>query len=120
MFKKVVLVGRRQVELPKGPGYDKMVRAFRMLGVCMRERGALLCGPLGSDSLCGRPTCNQPNNLTKQQEQRVLDFDKLLEAEGKAALRGCDVGFCALGTTRGKSGVVGLCVWCWDTSCVSA
>lgn len=26
VFKKVVLVGRRQVELPKGPGYDKMVR----------------------------------------------------------------------------------------------
>ena len=44
----------------------------------------------------------------------MLDFDKLLEAEGKAALKGCDVGFCALGTTRGKSGVVGLCVCCWD------
>lgn len=27
MFKKVVLVGRRTVELPQGPGYDKMVRA---------------------------------------------------------------------------------------------
>lgn len=37
----------------------------------------------------------------------MLDFDKLSEAEGKAALQGCDVGFCALGTTRGKSGVVG-------------
>lgn len=36
MFKKVVLVGRRQVELPKGPGYDKMVRcvwvAWRVSG----------------------------------------------------------------------------------------
>jgi hypothetical protein len=40
------------------------------------------------------------------QEQRVVDFDKLLEGEGKAAFKGCDVGFCALGTTRGKSGVV--------------
>lgn len=40
----------------------------------------------------------------------MLDFDKLSEAEGKVALKGCDVGFCALGTTRGKSGVVSACV----------
>lgn len=37
----------------------------------------------------------------------MLDFDKLLEpGQGSEAFKGCDVGFCALGTTRGKSGVV--------------
>lgn len=64
VFKKVVLVGRRQVELPKGPGYDKMVRAFRMLDVCVcwREQGASLCGPLGrSDSFV---TDTPPHNPT--------------------------------------------------------
>ncbi len=35
-----------------------------------------------------------------------MDFDKLLEA--KATFQGADVGFCALGTTRGKSGVEGF------------
>jgi len=35
VFKKVVLVGRRQVELPKGPGYDKMVRASHGLWECV-------------------------------------------------------------------------------------
>lgn len=34
----------------------------------------------------------------------MVDFDKL--SEEKEAFKGCDVGFCALGTTRGKSGVV--------------
>ena len=30
VFKKVILVGRRQVELPKGPGYEKMVRHVQL------------------------------------------------------------------------------------------
>jgi hypothetical protein len=37
-FNKIVLVGRRQAELPKGPGYEKMVcactRLLSILGAC--------------------------------------------------------------------------------------
>jgi len=47
-----------------------------------------------------------------QQEQRVLDFDLLLSdppsPAATAAFAGADVGFCCLGTTRGKSGVDGF------------
>jgi len=47
-----------------------------------------------------------------QQEQRILDFDLLLSdppsPTAVAAFAGADVGFCCLGTTRGKSGVEGF------------
>ena len=51
----------------------------------------------------------------------MLNFDELLGEAGKAALKGADVGFCALGTTRGKSGVVSksVCVCAFKCSCVS-
>jgi hypothetical protein len=35
-----------------------------------------------------------------------VDYDRILESSD--AFKGADVGFCALGTTRGKSGVVRL------------
>jgi oxidoreductase len=63
VFSRVVLVGRRPVELPTGPGYEKL-------------------------------------------EQVVVDFDKI--EEHRSVFQGLDVGFCALGTTRAKSGVVSL------------
>ncbi|CAG7817605.1 unnamed protein product [Allacma fusca] len=40
-------------------------------------------------------------------EQKIVDFDKL-EANHAADFEGYDVGFCALGTTRGKSGKDGF------------
>ncbi|XP_046375583.1 oxidoreductase HTATIP2-like isoform X1 [Haliotis rufescens] len=62
LFKKVVLIGRRQVDL------DTTV------------------GP--------------------EFEQKVVDFEKL--EEHSDVFEGLDTGFCALGTTRGKSGVKGF------------
>lgn len=45
-------------------------------------------------------------------EQRILDFDSLLTDPPSpatiAAFADADVGFCCLGTTRGKSGVDGF------------
>jgi len=45
------------------------------------------------------------HNYTEQ-EQKVVDFDKIEEYQD--AFKGIDTGFCALGTTRGKSGVVSV------------
>lgn len=55
------------------------------------------------------------------QVQKVVDYDRILESSD--AFKGADVGFCALGTTRGKSGVVRLaciasfvlCAWHMQT-----
>lgn len=41
------------------------------------------------------------------QEQKVIDFDHLENHED--AFKDCSVGFCCLGTTRGKSGAVRSC-----------
>ena len=40
------------------------------------------------------------------QEQMVVDYDKINEYE--EAFRGCQIGFCCLGTTRGKAGAVSI------------
>ncbi|XP_012938592.1 oxidoreductase HTATIP2 isoform X2 [Aplysia californica] len=60
VFKRVVLIGRRQVPLSVGPEF----------------------------------------------EQRVVDFENL--DDHKDAFKDLDMGFCCLGTTRGKSGVPGF------------
>ena len=38
------------------------------------------------------------------QEQKVVDYEKL--SDHAEAFQGCEIGFCCLGTTRGKSGAV--------------
>lgn len=45
--------------------------------------------------------------------QKVVDFDKL--EDHKDAFEGTQIGYCCLGTTRGKAGKVWLCFVC---SCV--
>jgi len=56
--------------------------------------------------LIGRRTVNYDDELFKDVEQRVIDFDNL---EGHAdAFKNLDVGYCCLGTTRGKSGADGF------------
>ena len=42
--------------------------------------------------------------MSTLQEQKVVDFDKI--SEHKEAFQDCQVGFCCLGTTKGKSGMV--------------
>ncbi|CAJ0575247.1 unnamed protein product, partial [Mesorhabditis spiculigera] len=54
--------------------------------------------------LLGRRIVDQPDAPAKI-EQRVIDFEKL--EDHRSDFEGFDVGFCALGTTRGKSGVKG-------------
>ncbi|XP_062616295.1 oxidoreductase HTATIP2-like isoform X1 [Saccostrea cucullata] len=56
--------------------------------------------------LIGRRQTNITEKLGKEFEERVVDFDNL--DQYKEAFEGCDVGFNALGTTRGKSGVEGF------------
>ena len=40
-------------------------------------------------------------------DQKVVDFDKLADTAGDA-FKGFDVGYCCLGTTKGKSGTEGF------------
>ncbi|CAJ0932397.1 unnamed protein product, partial [Mesorhabditis belari] len=55
--------------------------------------------------LLGRRTL-ELEEPSQKVEQRVIDFEKL--DEHRAAFDGFDVGFCALGTTRAKSGAKGF------------
>jgi len=56
--------------------------------------------------LIGRREVQLDGDLYKNAEQKVVDFDNL--AQHKAAFENCTVGFCCLGTTRGKSGKEGF------------
>jgi len=56
--------------------------------------------------LIGRRQVQLDGELYKNAEQKVVDFDNL--AQHKAAFENCTVGFCCLGTTKGKSGKDGF------------
>ncbi|XP_053159919.1 oxidoreductase HTATIP2-like [Hemicordylus capensis] len=57
-------------------------------------------------TLIGRRKLNLEGQLYSNVVQEVVDFEKL--DESAAAFQGHDVGFCCLGTTRGKAGTDGL------------
>ncbi|XP_002742403.1 protein HTATIP2-like [Saccoglossus kowalevskii] len=57
-------------------------------------------------TLLGRRVVEYEDEKLKSLEQKVVDFDKLDEYED--LFKDHDVGFCCLGTTRGKSGVEGF------------
>jgi len=56
--------------------------------------------------LIGRRQVQYEDELYKDVEQRVIDFDKL--EDHVEAFKGFDVGYSCLGTTRGKSGADGF------------
>lgn len=56
--------------------------------------------------LIGRRKVDLPEDVNKDFEQKVVDYDKINEYE--EAFRGCQIGFCCLGTTRGKAGAKGF------------
>lgn len=56
--------------------------------------------------LIGRRTVTYEDELYKDVEQRVVDFDNL-DAHADA-FKNFDVGYCCLGTTRGRSGAAGF------------
>lgn len=56
--------------------------------------------------LIGRRKVDLPEDVNTNFEQKVVDFEKLTDyAE---AFQGCEIGFCCLGTTRGKAGAKGF------------
>lgn len=56
--------------------------------------------------LIGRRQVDLPEDVTKDFEQKIVDYDKL--DEYKEAFQGCQIGFCCLGTTRGRAGAKGF------------
>ena len=56
--------------------------------------------------LIGRRNQELDENKFKNVDQRVIDFDKI--EEFSESFKGFDVGYCCLGTTRGKSGKEGF------------
>ncbi|OQV13359.1 putative Oxidoreductase HTATIP2 [Hypsibius exemplaris] len=56
--------------------------------------------------LIGRRKLDYEDEELKQLEQRVINFDEI--EKHKAEFAGFDVGYCCLGTTRGKSGAEGF------------
>ncbi|XP_077979139.1 protein HTATIP2-like [Glandiceps talaboti] len=56
--------------------------------------------------LIGRRNVEYEDEKLKALEQKVVDFEKLEESED--VFQGINVGFCCLGTTRGKAGVEGF------------
>ncbi|XP_015272029.1 PREDICTED: oxidoreductase HTATIP2-like [Gekko japonicus] len=57
-------------------------------------------------TLIGRRKLDLEEPLYSSVKQEVVDFEKL--DESSAAFQGHDVGFCCLGTTRGKAGAAGF------------
>ena len=56
--------------------------------------------------LIGRRNQELDENKFKNVDQRVIDFDKI--EEFSESFKGFDVGYCCLGTTKGKSGKEGF------------
>jgi len=56
--------------------------------------------------LIGRRQVQLDGELYQDVEQRPIDFDNI--DQHKAAFANCEVGYCCLGTTRGKSGADGF------------
>jgi oxidoreductase len=81
-FERVVLIGRRKLDYQ-----DEELR--KLVGRSPFSRFSLHLSVIPT-------TCNV------FQEQRVIDFDKI--EDHKAEFAGFNVGYCCLGTTRGKSG----------------
>ncbi|XP_038173486.2 oxidoreductase HTATIP2-like, partial [Arvicola amphibius] len=77
------------------------------------ETGRVLLKEILGQNLFSKVTLIGRRKLTFEEEayknvnQEVVDFEKL--DDYTAAFQGHDVGFCCLGTTRGKAGVKGSC-----------
>uniref|UniRef100_A0A2K5R1T4 NAD(P)-binding domain-containing protein n=1 Tax=Cebus imitator TaxID=2715852 RepID=A0A2K5R1T4_CEBIM len=77
-----------------------------------RETGRVLLKEILEQALFSKVTLIGRRKLTFEEEpyknvnQEVVDFEKL--DDYASAFQGHDVGFCCLGTTRAKAGVVGF------------